>query len=279
MKPLIHLGVFGNPIEHSLSPRIHSLFAKAQQHPVEYRRYLSTPGRFSRNIAQFFRSGGKGLNVTLPFKQQAAEFATELTKRAQEAGAVNTLVATGNGQLLGDNTDGEGLIKDLKEKGFKLSERSLVVFGSGGSARGVLPLLLQQQPRRIYLVNRTVDKALMLKSQLENLGVLAADRIQVLASALEINEPIDLMINATSSSLMGQRLALPPQLAEGASGYDLMYSDEPTLFMQQLSQAGCENVSDGLGMLVEQAASSYQLWMGGERPDTAFVMAHLRARS
>ncbi len=184
-----------------------------------------------------------------------------------------------NGQLLGDNTDGEGLIKDLEEKGYKVSERSLVVFGSGGSARGILPLLLQQQPRRIYLVNRTVDKALMLKSQLENLGVSAADRIQVLSSATEINEPIDLMINATSSSLMGQRLALPPQLAEGASGYDLMYSDEPTLFMQQLSQAGCENVSDGLGMLVEQAASSYQLWMGGERPDTAFVMAHLRARS
>ena len=240
MKPVIHLGVFGNPIEHSLSPRIHSLFAKAQQHPVEYRRYLSTPGQFSRNIAQFFRSGGKGLNVTLPFKQQAAELATELTKRAQEAGAVNTLVAMRNGQLLGDNTDGEGLIKDLEEKGYKVSERSLAVFGSGGSARGILPLLLQQQPRRIYLVNRTVDKALMLKSQLEN---------------------------------------LPPQLAEGASGYDLMYSDEPTLFMQQLSQAGCENVSDGLGMLVEQAASSYQLWMGGERPDTAFVMAHLRARS
>ncbi|MDV6316485.1 shikimate dehydrogenase [Idiomarina sp. HP20-50] len=279
MKPAAKLGVFGNPIEHSLSPRIHGLFAEARQEPVEYRRHLTTPGRFSRSVAEFFRHGGLGANVTLPFKQQAARLVTQLTDRARLAGAVNTLIPNESGQLLGDNTDGEGLIKDIHNKGFCVSERSLVVFGAGGSARGILPLLLEQKPKNLYLINRTVEKALTLKSELMALGLVAAEQIQVHSSASDINQPIELLINATSSSLSGQELLLPPVLAENACGYDLMYADKPTVFMQQLSQAGCKKVTDGLGMLIEQAASSYQLWMGGERPDTAFVMAQFRSSS
>lgn len=279
MKPVSSLGVFGNPIAHSLSPRIHALFAQTRQDSINYQRYLSTPAHFPRRVAEFFRHGGQGANVTLPFKQQAASLVTKLSDRARLAGAVNTLIPYGNGQLLGDNTDGEGLIIDLKNKGFKVSDRSLVVFGAGGSARGIIPLLLEQKPRCLYLVNRTAEKAEMLKSQLETLGLVAANRIQVRSSASEIDEPIDLLINATSSSLNGQRLTLPPLLSENASGYDLMYADQPTVFMEQLTQAGCKNVSDGFGMLIEQAASSYQLWMGGERPDTAFVMAEMRTSS
>jgi len=279
MKPAAKLGVFGNPIAHSLSPRIHSLFAQTGQDSIDYQRYLSTPAQFSRRVAEFFRQGGRGANVTLPFKQQAASLVTQLSDRARLAGAVNTLIPYGNGQLLGDNTDGGGFVSDLKNKGFEVSGRSLVVFGAGGSARGIIPLVLEQKPRCLYLVNRTVEKAAMLKSELSALGVIAAKRIQVLSSASEIDEPIDLLINATSSSLNRQLLTLPPLLSESVSGYDLMYADKPTVFMQQLTQAGCRNVSDGLGMLVEQAASSYQLWMGGERPDTAFVMAEMRAPS
>jgi len=276
MKPVTKLCVFGNPIEHSLSPRIHSLFAQARQEHVEYQRYLTTPAQFSKSVAEFFVHGGRGANVTLPFKQQAAERVTQLTERAQLAGAVNTLIPSESGQLLGDNTDGEGLIIDLKNKGFDISNRSLIVFGAGGSARGILPLLLGQQPKNLYLINRTAEKALMLKSELAGLGLAAAEGIQVLSSASEIDQPIELLINATSSSLSGQQLMLPPVLAENACGYDLMYANKPTIFMQQLSRAGCKNVSDGLGMLVEQAASSYQLWMGGERPGTTSVMSKLR---
>ncbi|MCK7460254.1 shikimate dehydrogenase [Idiomarina aminovorans] len=276
MRPVTKLGVFGNPIEHSLSPRIHALFAQARQDHVEYQRYLTTPARFSKSVADFFVNGGQGANVTLPFKQQAAERVTQLTDRARLAGAVNTLIAGKSGQLLGDNTDGEGLVFDLKNKRFKVSGRSLALFGAGGSARGILPLLLAQQPKCLYLINRTAEKALALKSELTELGLAETNRVQVLSSASEIEEPVELVINATSSSLMGQALTLPGRLADDACGYDLMYANKPTLFMNQLSQAGCKKVSDGLGMLVEQAASSYQLWMGGERPDTTSVMSKLR---
>lgn len=279
MKPVTKLGVFGNPIEHSLSPRIHALFALARQEHVDYQRYLTTPARFSRSVAEFFCHGGVGANVTLPFKQEAAERVTQLTDRARLAGAVNTLLPKESGQLLGDNTDGEGLVIDLKNNNFRVSERSLVVFGAGGSARGILPLLLAQQPKCLYLINRTVEKAEALKSELTALGLAEINRVQVLSSASAIEEPVELLINATSSSLTGQCLMLPPLLAEDACGYDLMYAAKPTVFMHQLSQAGCKNVSDGLGMLIEQAASSYQLWMGGDRPDTTSVMSKLRKLS
>ncbi|RUO69636.1 shikimate dehydrogenase [Idiomarina ramblicola] len=279
MKPLTQLGVFGNPIEHSLSPRIHSLFAQAQQEHVNYQRYLATSGRFSRSVAQFFCHGGRGANVTLPFKQDAARLVTQLTERAQLAGAVNTLISSKSGQLVGDNTDGEGLAIDLENKGFKVSGRSLTIFGAGGSARGILPLLLAQQPKHLYLINRTVEKAEALKSELKALGLAEANLVQVLSSASAIEEPVELLINATSSSLTGQCLTLPPILADDACGYDLMYAAKPTVFMHQLTQVGCKKVSDGLGMLVEQAASSYQLWMGGERPDTTSVMSELRKSS
>lgn len=272
---MIRLGVFGNPIQHSLSPGIHRLFAEQRSDNIQYERYLTTPGQFRHRIAAFFRDGGAGANVTLPFKEHAAALCTQLTERARLAGAVNTLIPQELGGLIGDNTDGEGLVIDLKNKGYKVSGCSLVVYGAGGSARGILPILLQQRPACVHLVNRTVSKAERLKADLLALGVAEEKTITVCESAEFITTPVDLLINATSSSLTGQSLPLPPHLSDGACGYDLMYAPEATVFLRQLQAAGCQQCSDGFGMLVEQAASSYQRWMGGDRPTTASVIQQL----
>lgn len=274
---MIRLGVFGNPIQHSLSPGIHRLFAEQRGDSIQYQRYLATPAQFRHAIAAFFRDGGAGANVTLPFKERAAALCTQLTERARLAGAVNTLIPLASGGLIGDNTDGEGLVTDLKNKGFKISGRSLVVYGAGGSARGILPVLMQHHPARVYLVNRTRNKAERLKADLLALGFTEAKTITVCESAESITTPVDLLINATSSSLTGERLLLPVHLSESACGYDLMYGSQPTIFLRQLQALGCEKYSDGFGMLVEQAASSYQLWLGDDRPTTASVIGRLKA--
>lgn len=275
----VRLGVFGNPVAHSLSPTIHSLFAELRDERILYDRMLATPAYFPKAVAQFFRNGGSGANVTLPFKEQAAQLANILTERAQVAGAVNTLMKVGSGFVVGDNTDGDGLVKDLNSKGFSVSGRSLVLLGAGGSARGVLPALLSLNPAKVYLVNRTLEKAQVLKQLLVDLSVLDAENIQVVSNANSINEQIGAVVNATSSSLHNMDIPLPGRFTYDAWGYDLMYSDTPTHFLKQLEKAGVKNRADGLGMLIEQAASSYQLWMGGERPDTTFVMSKLRAKT
>lgn len=273
---MIQLGVFGNPIQHSLSPGIHRLFAEQRGDSIQYQRYLTTPGQFRHRIATFFRDGGAGANVTLPFKEHAAALCTQLTERARLAGAVNTLIPQGSGGLVGDNTDGEGLVIELQNNGYKVSGRSLVVYGAGGSARGILPILLQQDPACVYLVNRTISKAERLKADLLALGLAEAKAITVCESAESITTPVDLLINATSSSLTGESLPLPVHLSQHACGYDLMYAPEPTVFLRQLQAVGCQKYSDGFGMLVEQAASSYQRWMGGNRPTTASVIGCLK---
>lgn len=272
----VRLGVFGNPVAHSLSPIIHSLFAEFRDERILYERMLATPAYFPKAVAQFFRNGGSGANVTLPFKEQAAQLANTLTDRARVAGAVNTLMKVGSGFVIGDNTDGEGLVKDLNSKGFGVSGCSLVLLGAGGSARGVLPALLSLNPTKVYLVNRTLEKAQVLKQLLVDLNVHGAENIQVVSNTDSINEQIDAVVNATSSSLHNLDIPLPRSFADDAWGYDLMYSDTPTHFLRQLEKAGVKNRADGLCMLIEQAASSYQLWMGGERPDTTFVMSKLR---
>ena len=272
----VRLGVFGNPVAHSLSPTIHSLFAELRDERILYERMLATPAFFPKAVAEFFRNGGLGANVTLPFKAQAAQLANILTDRARVAGAVNTLMRIGSGFVVGDNTDGEGLVKDLNSKGFLVSGRSLALLGAGGSARGVLPALLSLSPAKVYLVNRTLEKAQVLKQLLVDLSVLGAENIQVVSNADSINEQIGAVVNATSSSLHNMDIPLPGRFTYDAWGYDLMYSDTPTHFLKQLEKAGVKNRADGLGMLIEQAASSYQLWMGGERPNTTFVMSKIR---
>lgn len=275
MEP-VRLGVFGNPVAHSLSPTIHGLFAEGRDEHILYERMLTTPAYFRHAVAAFFRYGGAGANVTLPFKEQAAQLANTLTERARVAGAVNTLIKTASGFIIGDNTDGEGLVKDLNNKRFDVSGCSLLLLGAGGSARGALPALLQMNPAKIYLVNRTVAKAEQLKELLVRMNVSGAERIHVESSAEAITDNVDAVVNATSSSLQKRDISLPTSLSTDAWGYDLMYSELPTHFLKQLEQSGVKSRSDGLGMLVEQAASSYQLWMGGERPDTSFVINELR---
>ncbi|MTJ01773.1 shikimate dehydrogenase [Idiomarina piscisalsi] len=272
----VRLGVFGNPVAHSLSPTIHSLFAELRDERILYERMLATPANFPKAVAQFFRDGGTGANVTLPFKEQAAQLANTLTERARIAGAVNTLMKISSGFVVGDNTDGEGFVKDLSSKGFHVSGCSLVLLGAGGSARGVLPALLSLNPAKVYLVNRTLKKAQALKQLLVDLSVPGAENIQVVSNADSINEKVDAVVNATSSSLHNIDIPLPQNFADDAWGYDLMYSDNATHFLKQLERAGIKSRADGLGMLIEQAASSYQLWMGGERPDNTFVMSKIR---
>ena len=264
--------VFGNPIAHSVSPQIHQAFAQQIGVELNYTRSLTSVSRFRRTVAEFFRTGGAGANVTVPFKQQAFDLVTYVTTRAQQAGAVNTLVPLGYGQLLGDNTDGIGLVRDLKRNlGQELNNRDVIILGAGGAARGVIAPLLEQGVASLTIANRTIEKANLL---VEKFGqpTLQACRFE------QLTIPTDaLVINATSASLTGQKLPLESnELAHAACAYDMMYGAQPTAFMQQARQAGVAVVQDGLGMLVEQAGAAFQLWHEGAELDTQKVIQKLR---
>ncbi|KFZ30890.1 hypothetical protein IDSA_07380 [Pseudidiomarina salinarum] len=264
--------VFGNPIAHSLSPQIHALFAAQFQLTNSYTRSLCSPGQFAATVSRFFRTGGAGANVTLPFKEAAVQVATHLSERAREAGAVNTLVPLGQGQLLGDNTDGLGLVRDLQTAGVRLSGLEVILLGAGGAARGVLPALMNAGVKQITLVNRTRARAGQLAGDFPQypLKIVGARDLQPLA------EPY-LIVNATSASLTGAKLQLPKEvLGSAACVYDMMYSGRPTAFLQEAAQAGAGEIRDGLGMLVEQAGVAFSIWHGGLEPDTAPVLAKIR---
>ena len=263
--------VFGNPIAHSRSPEIHSRFAAATGQDMVYHRQLVPVDGFVETAQAFFRDGGKGLNITLPFKQQAFTWATELTQRARLAGAVNTLAA-GDGAILGDNTDGAGLVRDmLVNRGWTLAAQRVLVLGAGGAVRGVLEPLLATQPASVTIVNRTADKAVALASAFAELGPVTGCGYEGLAG-----QSFDLVINGTSASLAADLPPLPDDLLNaGAACYDMMYGAAPTPFMAW-GTARQAAVADGLGMLVEQGAESFRLWRGVS-PATAPVLAQLRA--
>lgn len=265
--------VFGNPVAHSRSPAIHAAFAAQTGQDLRYERQLVAPGGFAEAAAEFFAAGGSGLNVTVPFKEDAFRFADRRTARAERARAVNTLAREHDGGVLGDNTDGVGLVRDLTANlGWVIAGRRVLVLGAGGAARGVLAPLLAERPALLYIANRTAEKAVDLARAFADLGPTAGSGFAELAGAA----PFALVVNATSASLAGELPPLPESLlAPDANAYDMMYGAEPTSFVAWAQRHGAGAVADGLGMLVEQAAEAFFLWRG-VRPDTAPVIAAVR---
>jgi len=263
--------VMGNPIAHSKSPRIHTLFAAQTGQNLEYRALLVEPGGFATAAQAFRDAGGKGLNVTVPFKQDAWVFADLLSARAERAGAVNTLIFRPDG-IWGDNTDGPGLVRDLTiNHRCLLAGKQILLLGAGGAARGVLQPLLAEQPAQLVIANRTVEKALGLALRFNDLGSVSACGFTELAG-----RRFDLIINATAAGLQAAVPSLPGDvLATEGWCYDLMYGQEPTAFVRWGREQGAVQSLDGLGMLVEQAAESFHLWRG-VWPETAAVIAALR---
>lgn len=258
--------VIGNPVAHSKSPWIHAQFARRTGQAIEYRSILAPIDGFSRAVAEFRAAGGRGANITLPFKQEAFRLATRTSARAQAAQAVNTLVFDGEA-LFGDNTDGAGLIGDLRRNlGFDPASKRILLMGAGGAAQGVVSPLLESRPARLAIANRTAQKALALAQRF----VPAAGG----GYAAFADEQFDLVINATSAGLSDELPAVASTIfAHGALAYDMVYGRD-TPFLRLAREAGAA-VSDGLGMLVEQAAESFLLWRG-VRPDAAPVLAELR---
>lgn len=265
--------VMGTPIAHSKSPRIHALFAKQTGQRIVYTAIQVDHGGFKQAVGNFQASGGKGLNVTVPFKREAWELVNERSARAQRAGAVNTIAFRAKGMLFGDNTDGTGLIRDLcGNSGATISGKRVLVLGAGGAVRGVLGPLMEERPAAIVIANRTVDRAVGLALEFGALGPVSGCGFDALAG-----QQFNMGINGTSSSLQGELPPLPDDLlTSDALCYDLMYGAQPTAFMRWAQQHGAAKVQDGLGMLVEQAAEAFFIWRG-VRPDTAPVIAQLRA--
>lgn len=263
--------VMGNPIGHSKSPLIHAQFARQTKQAINYTAMHVDRGSFEQAVSNFAASGGKGLNITVPFKQEAWALADERSERAERAGAVNTLIFK-NKKIIGDNTDGIGLVQDLLDnKKIALKDKRILLMGAGGAARGVLLPLLNQQPAQLTIVNRTAEKAKDLADAFSDTGKVVGCGYAALAG-----QSFDLVINATAASLQGQMPPLPEAIiAAGGACYDMMYSSEPTAFMHWCQQQGADKVFDGLGMLVEQAAESFYLWRG-VRPETSAVIESLR---
>ena len=266
--------VIGNPIEHSKSPYIHQAFARQTGERLTYGRILGDLEDFAGDVRAFIARGGKGLNVTVPFKEQAWRLADELTPRARAAGAVNTLVVRPDGTLLGDNTDGVGLVRDLVQNhGFDFRGKRVLLLGAGGASRGVVRPLLEQRPALLVIANRTAEKARALAEELRGEGV------EVKGCGLEelAGMQFDLIVNGTAAGLKGKVPAIPDDcLAPGGWVYDMMYASEPTAFVRWGEAHGAEKALDGLGMLVEQAAESFRLWRG-VKPETRAIIDALRS--
>ncbi|MEO5343279.1 MAG: shikimate dehydrogenase [Gammaproteobacteria bacterium SHHR-1] len=260
--------VIGNPIAHSKSPLIHAAFAVQTGADIDYGTILSED--FEQDVRAFFAAGGKGLNVTLPFKEQAWALADERSAAAQLAGAVNTLMPQAGGRLRGENTDGTGLVRDLTQNhGVEIKAKQLLLLGAGGASRGVLRPLLEQGPAQLLIANRTAAKA-------RDLATLLADpRVQGCGLDELAGQGFDLIINGTAAGLGGQVPDIPQDcLQPGGVTYDMMYATEPTAFVRWGQTHGASKALDGLGMLVEQAAESFYLWRG-VRPHTAPVIQQL----
>lgn len=263
--------VIGNPVGHSKSPWIHSRFAEQTGEALEYSRLEAPLDAFQSTATVFFTGGGKGLNVTVPFKEAAYQAAHRRSSAAELAKAVNTLWMEGS-DLVADNTDGVGLVRDLTENlGQVISGRRILVIGAGGAVRGVLGPLMAQQPEALVIVNRTEARAESLAEEFRSLGPVESCSFDRLTTGF------DLILNATSASLSGQLPPVPPSAFNGVGMvYDMMYAEQGTPFLHEASRLGAARVADGIGMLVEQAAESFFLWRG-KRPQTAPVMRALNA--
>ena len=264
--------VMGNPIAHSKSPSIHKQFAEQTGQSLAYTAILVEKNAFPQAVDTFQSQGGKGLNITVPFKEEAWHCVNERSKRAELAGAINTIVFQEDGSRFGDNTDGVGLINDIvKNNHGQIAGNHILVVGAGGATRGIVGPLLDEKPAQLVIANRTAEKAIMLAEDFLPLG-----NVRGCGLDLPNNQKFDMVINATAASLQGEIPALPENIfAADGWCYDLMYSAEPTAFMQWSQQQGASVMLDGLGMLVEQAAESFYLWRG-IRPETGPVLSSLR---
>ena len=259
--------VLGNPIKHSKSPAIHKVFAVETKQDMEYSAQLVAEGDFESYVEQFFNRGGKGLNITVPFKQRAFALAKHPSAAASLAAAANTLWCNADGELCADNTDGVGMVRDITANlAGSLAGKRVLILGAGGAVRGVLEPVLAQK------LSRTVSKAQDLADAVQQLGNVSA------CGFTEVTGQFDWIINGTSASLSGDLPPLPAGiLAAGARTYDMMYGAEPTVFSQWAMQQGAAQADDGLGMLVEQAAEAFTIWRG-VRPSTQQLLADLRAQ-
>lgn len=264
--------VMGNPIAHSKSPNIHALFAQQTQQRLTYEALLVPLDGFVSAVTEFRASGGKGLNITVPFKQEAWALEAEHTERAERAGAVNTLWFRDDGTALADTTDGVGLVRDLTlNHHLTLAAKRILILGAGGAVRGVLEPILSEGPTSVVIANRTASKAQALATLFGDKGAITGAGFDALAG-----QQFDLVINGTAASLEGAVPPLPDDLlAPNASCYDMMYGATRTPFQLWATAHGAAQSLDGLGMLVEQAAEAFMLWRG-VRPQTGAVIAALR---
>ncbi len=264
--------VMGNPVVHSKSPFIHHAFAEQTGELIRYQAILVPTGEFERALTEFGQQGGKGLNITIPFKETAWELVEERTARAEQAGAVNTVTFLADGRVQGDNTDGAGLIADLQRNRIEIAGKRILIMGAGGAVRGVLGPLLALGPQGVLVVNRTPERAESLvegfrnSSELDTCGYPDLHRYG----------GFDLLLNATPSGLTGE---LPPLsddlIAANGCAYDMAYAESDTVFVSWARHRGARIAVDGLGMLVEQAAESFYIWRG-VRPDPVPVIRMLR---
>jgi shikimate dehydrogenase len=267
-------GLFGYPVHHSWSPFIHGMFAKQTKQDMVYRLYESPPERFRSEVLEFFRGGGSGVNVTLPHKRAAADLVNELTPRAQVADAVNTIVRRDE-FLVGDNTDGAGLLADLtRNLKVRLTASRILLLGAGGAARGAIGPLLDQKPRLLVVANRSKERAEQLAREFAEYGAVRGCEFGTLE-----NQRFDLVVNATSASLRGEVPVIPIGVVDSMTTcYDMAYGVGDTAFVTWAKRLGAGRAEQGWGMLVEQAAEAFELWRG-VRPDTAPVLAALRSRA
>jgi shikimate dehydrogenase len=266
--------VIGHPIAHSKSPRIHAAFARQTGQQLKYEALLAPLDGFVDSVTRFRTAGGRGLNVTVPFKLEAFALASRRTDRAETAGAVNTLMFDADG-ILGDNTDGAGLVRDLViNLQCPLAGRRVLLLGAGGAARGALLPLLQAGPSSLTLANRTASKATALVEAFTRYAAGTSFHASTFSGLA--GQQFDVVINATSASLAAEAPPLPAGIyAPGALAYDMMYGSSETAYLRAAREDGVQRIADGLGMLVEQAAESFALWRG-IRPQTAPVLAELR---
>lgn len=264
--------VVGNPVAHSKSPFIHARFAQQTGRIMHYTALLAPLDGFEQTVLDFRKTGGKGMNITVPFKFEAFTLASRLTDRANAARAVNTFRFEEKEEILGDNTDGVGLVRDIEVNlNFPLAGKRILLMGAGGAASGVILPLLQQQPGLLAIANRTPDKAASLQRQFASHGNITTGHYHDFAG-----QRFDLIINATSASLHNELPPIPADLFQSASlAYDMLYSSKLTPFLELARMQGTEHLADGAGMLVEQAAESFLLWHG-IRPETQIVIRQLR---